>query len=49
MKPSGNELLAFGEELLNQEIQKRVLSNGRCDAGEEAEVPKSVSIAEQRH
>jgi hypothetical protein len=38
MKPSSNEFLAFGEKLLNQEIQERILSNGRWDPGEQAEV-----------
>jgi hypothetical protein len=38
MKPSSNEFLAFGEELLNQQIQERILSNGRWDPGEQTEV-----------
>jgi hypothetical protein len=49
MKPSGNEFLAFGEELLNQEIEERIFSNGRRDPGEQAEVAKSVSVSEQLH
>ena len=49
MKPAGNELLAFREELLNQEIQERIFTNGRRDPGEQAEVAKSVSVSEQRH